>query len=95
MTVTPTTRVDVAVRATASRAAPWTTTVSVTVDNDTAVSNGSVHHDDVGRAEGGAANGASDGDPVKAINANMPPSAKKGTTTTAPKHPRPLRGSSR
>ncbi|MDX8143341.1 hypothetical protein SK854_14530 [Lentzea sp. BCCO 10_0061] len=64
--------------------------------NETPVSKGSVHHWDVeGRAGGGAANGASDGDPVKAINANMPPSARNGTTTTAPKHPRPLRGSSR
>ncbi|NKE61298.1 hypothetical protein FXN61_32835 [Lentzea sp. PSKA42] len=67
----------------------------MTVDKVVPVSNGSVHHCDVGRDGGGAASGASSGDPVKAINANMPPSARNGTTTTAPKHPRPLRGSSR
>ncbi|MDX8034788.1 hypothetical protein SK803_31620 [Lentzea sp. BCCO 10_0856] len=92
------TRVCVAVAnraAATSRARPSTTTVSVTVDIETPVSKGSVHHCEVGRAGGGAANGASSGDPVRAINANMPPSARNGTTTTAPKHPRPLRGSSR
>jgi hypothetical protein len=67
----------------------------VTVDNVVTVSNGSVHHCDVGRTGGGAASGASSGEPVSAINANIPPSARNGTTTTAPKHPRPLRGSSR
>jgi hypothetical protein len=68
----------------------------VTVDIVDPVSNGSVHHCDVGRDDGGgAASGASSGDPVKAISTNMPPSARNGTTTTAPKHPRPLRGSSR
>jgi hypothetical protein len=96
VTVDTATRVCVANRAArTSRAAPSTTTVSVTVDSEVPVSNGSVHHCDVGRAGGGAASGASSGDPVSAINANMPPSAKNGTTTTAPKHPRPLRGSSR
>ncbi|MBM7858381.1 hypothetical protein [Lentzea nigeriaca] len=65
----------------------------MTVDNEVAVSNGSVHHCDVGRDGGGTASGASSGDPVSAINANMPPSARNGTTTTAPMHPRPLRGS--
>lgn len=92
----PTTRVCVATRAArASRAAPCTTTVSVTVASETPVSNGSVHHWEEGREGGGAARGPSEGVPVNAISANIPPSAKKGTTTTAPKHPRPLRGSSR
>lgn len=97
VTVEPTTRVWVAIRAAlTSLAAPSATTVSVTVASDTPVSKGSVHQDSVGRDEGGgAANGDSPPAPVKAINANMPPSAKNGTTTTAPKHPRPLRGSSR
>ncbi|WP_157985084.1 hypothetical protein [Lentzea terrae] len=96
VTVDTATRVCVAIRAArTSRAAPSTTTVSVTVDSEVPVSNGSVHHCDVGRAGGGAASGASSGDPVSAISANMPPSARNGTTTTAPKHPRPLRGSSR
>ncbi len=96
VSVTVETRVCVAIRAArTSRACPSTTTVSVTVDNVVPVSNGSVHHCDVGRAGGGAASGASSGDPVSAINANIPPSARNGTTTTAPKHPRPLRGSSR
>ncbi|WP_189258600.1 hypothetical protein [Lentzea flava] len=96
VTVDTATRVCVASRAArASRAAPSTTTVSVTVDREVAVSNGSVHHCEVGRDGGGAASGASSGDPVSAISANMPPSARNGTTTTAPKHPRPLRGSSR
>lgn len=96
VTVDTATRVCVASRAArTSRAAPSTTTVSVTVDSGEPVSNGSVHHCEVGRDGGGAASGASSGDPVKAINANIPPSARKGTTTTAPKHPRPLRGSSR
>ncbi len=93
VTVDTATRVCVAIRAArTSRAFPSATTVSVTVE---VVSNGSVHHCDVDRVGGGAARGASSGDPVSAINANMPPSARNGTTTTAPKHPRPLRGSSR
>lgn len=93
----PTTRVRVAIRAArTSLGAPSATTVSVTVASETPVSKGSVHHDAVGRTEGGgAASGFSAAPPVKAISANMPPSAKNGTTTTAPKHPRPLRGSSR
>lgn len=73
---------------------PCTTTVSSVL---VGVSNGSVHHMlvFVGRAGAGAPRGLSSGDPVSAINANIPPSARNGTMTTAPKHPRPLRGSSR
>ncbi len=95
VTVDTATLVWVASRAAlSSRACPSITTVSVTVAVVNA-SNGSVHHCDVGRDGGGAACGASSGDPVSAINTNMPPSARNGTTTTAPKQPRPLRGSSR
>ena len=95
--VPPTTRVWVVILAVrTSLAAPCATTVSVTVASETPVSKGSVHHDAVGLDDGGgAASGDSADDPVKAISANTPPSAKNGTTTTAPKHPRPLRGSSR
>lgn len=71
-----------------------TRTVSVTVED---VSSGSVHHwlVFVGRGGAGAPSGLPSGDPVNAINANIPPSARNGMMTTAPKHPRPLRGSSR
>jgi hypothetical protein len=33
--------------------------------------------------------------PLRSTSANAPPTANNGSTTTAPKHPRPLRGSSR